>query len=113
MNFIVDSTIARLVTSVKFKWPYSNSLDSSFEKRRIISTLIDRLETRSRRYLRCVAKRGQYRRKCPLTSISVRHRHDELEKLKLYLNLSQRKSLDSTRSRVRSFVSMISWMLKN
>ena len=54
MNFIVDSTIAQLVTVVKFGWPWSNRLDNSFEERRIISTL-DRLETRSRRSLRCVS----------------------------------------------------------
>ena len=61
MNFIVDSKIARLVvTSVKFGCPQSDRSDSSFEERRKISTS-DRLETRSRRSLRCVAKRGNSR----------------------------------------------------
>ena len=50
MNFIVDSTIARLVTSVKFGWPKSNRLDSSFEERRIISAL-EKLETRPRMFI--------------------------------------------------------------
>ena len=81
MNFIVDSTIEQSVTNVKFGWPWSNRLDNSFEERHIISTL-DRLETRSRRSLRCVAKRGQCRRKCSLSSVPVRHRHDELGQLK-------------------------------
>ena len=73
MNFIDDSTIARVVTSVKFRCPQSNRLDNSFGERRIISTS-DRLEIKSRRSLRCVAKPGQCRRKCLLFSMPVRER---------------------------------------
>ena len=61
MKFIVASTIARFVTKVKSGWPYSNKLHSSFEKRRIRSVLV-KLETWSRSFLRCVVKWGQCRR---------------------------------------------------
>ena len=62
-----------------------------------MSTL-DRLETRSRRSLRCVAKRRQCRRKCSLSSIPVRHRHDGLEHLKMCLNRGVGSNLEVVRT---------------
>ena len=57
MKFIVASTIARFVTKVKSGWPYSNKSHSSFEERRIRSVLV-KLETWSRSFLRCIVKWG-------------------------------------------------------
>ena len=99
INLNFHSVIIRLVIVERLGWRYNNKVINSSEKMCIMSKSIDQ-ESRLRRSL--------WR---SLSSIPVWHEQNGLEHKKLCLNLCSWRSLNSTRSRVRSLIPMRSCML--
>ena len=86
INFSVAFVTVLFVTTVNSELPCNKTLVNSLDDKRIMSTSAD-WETSSRRNLRRKEKRGQCRRKCPLSSIPVWYKQVGLAHWKLCLYL--------------------------